>query len=143
MKRSKVLIVALLASLSVSVGYAQTVDEIIGKYFENTGGKQKWEALQGLKMTAKMNMQGMDLPLDIVQLKDGMIGIFETKQGITAKDATERAEALQKYIKKQNKNGKNLKGGIAIYVNGTWRYNDSEKYQYNPSDLSSWKILDL
>src|SRR3989344_455100 len=79
----------------------------------------------------------------IVQLKDGTIGIFETKQGITAKDAKERAEALQSYIKNQNRKGKKLIGGIAIYVNGTWRYNDEEKYEYNTNDLSSWKVLDL
>ena len=31
----------------------------------------------------------------------------------------------------------------AIYVNGTWRYNDKDKYEYNPNDLSSWKVLDI
>ena len=77
----------------------------------------------------------------IVKLKDGTVGIFETKQGMTAKDATERAEALQQYIREQNKTGKKLIGGIAIFVNGTWRYNDNEKYVYDANDLSSWKIL--
>ena len=81
----------------------------------------------------------------IIQLKDGGIGIFDTKSGRTAEtgDAAPRAEALQKFIKKQNKSGKKLKGGIAIYVNGTWRYNDNEKYEYNSKDLSSWKVIDL
>ena len=79
----------------------------------------------------------------IFQLKADTIGIFETKGGMTAKDAKERAEALQKYIKMQNKKGKKLFGGIAIYVNGSWRYNDNEKYEYNPNNLSSWKFLEL
>ena len=81
----------------------------------------------------------------IIQFKDGSIGIFDTKSGRTAEtgDAAPRAEALQKYIKEQNKNGKKIIGGIAIYINGTWRYNDNEKYEYNPNDLSSWKVLDL
>jgi len=79
----------------------------------------------------------------IVQLHNGRIGIFDTKSGMTAKDAKERAECLQKYIKIQNKKGKNLIGGIAVYVNGTWRYNDKEKYEYDPNDLSDWKILIL
>jgi len=79
----------------------------------------------------------------IFQLKDGSTGIFETKGGMTAKDASERAEALQKYIKTQNKKGKKIFGGIAIYVNGSWRYNDSQKYEYDPTDLSSWKVLEL
>ena len=43
----------------------------------------------------------------------------------------------------QNKNGKNLWGGIVIFVNGTWRYNDKEKYNYNPHDLSDWKVLQI
>ncbi len=77
----------------------------------------------------------------IVMFKDGKIGLFDTKSGITAKDAKHRAEGLQKYIKKQNKKGKKLRGGIAIHVKGTWRYNDEEEYYYDPNNLSNWKIL--
>lgn len=79
----------------------------------------------------------------IVRFKDGTIGIFETKQGMTAKDAKERAEALQRYTREQDKDGRKIIGGIAIYVNGTWRYNDNSEYTYNPSDLSSWKVLSI
>jgi outer membrane lipoprotein-sorting protein len=64
---------------------AQTADEILAKYFENTGGKAKWEALQGMKMTAKMNMQGMELPLSMVQLKDGRQFSSATFQGMEIK----------------------------------------------------------
>ncbi|OIO62618.1 hypothetical protein AUJ69_02670 [Candidatus Woesearchaeota archaeon CG1_02_47_18] len=77
----------------------------------------------------------------IVQFADGSIGLFDTKSGMTAKDAGPRAEGLQKYFKK-NKD-KKVWGGIAIFVNGTWRYNEKEKYEYNPNDLSSWKILEI
>jgi type III restriction enzyme len=79
----------------------------------------------------------------IFKLKDGTIGLFDTKSGMTAKDAGSRAEGLQRYIKAQNKRGKKLWGGIAIYENGSWRYNDKEKYEYNPNNLSSWEILEL
>ncbi|HIE41318.1 MAG TPA: DEAD/DEAH box helicase [Candidatus Aenigmarchaeota archaeon] len=79
----------------------------------------------------------------IVQFKDGSIGLFDTKSGMTAKDAGSRAEGLQKYIREQNKKGRELWGGIAIFVDGTWRYNDNEKYEYNPNDLSSWKVLEI
>lgn len=64
---------------------AQTADEIIQKYFENTGGKAKWEAVQGMKMTAKLNMQGMELPLTVVQLKDGRNFTSVTFQGMEFK----------------------------------------------------------
>ncbi|MFK7952554.1 MAG: outer membrane lipoprotein-sorting protein [Ekhidna sp.] len=48
-----------------------TVDEIIDGYFENTGGKENWENLKGIKMIAKVNQQGMEIPLEIVQMTDG------------------------------------------------------------------------
>lgn len=79
----------------------------------------------------------------IVQLKDGRIGIFDTKSGITAKDAKTRAEGLQKYIEEENKKGKKLFGGITINKNGTWRYNDNKNYDYDEKDLSEWKVLTL
>lgn len=111
----------------------------------NSSSKVKWWYKNG---EAEMRYFGILRPDDqafypdfIVQFKDGSIGIFETKAGITAKDAKERAEGLQKYIR-INKN-KNLTGGIAIYVNGTWRYNNNDKYEYNPNDLSNWKVLNL
>ena len=77
----------------------------------------------------------------IVKFKDGTIGLFDTKSGITAKDAKHRAEGLQKYIKKNK--SKKIWGGIAIFVNGTWRYNDKEAYEYNPNNLSEWKVLEV
>jgi len=79
----------------------------------------------------------------IVQFIGGTIGLFDTKSGMTAKDAGPRAEGLQKYIREQNKKGKKLWGGIVIFVNGTWRYNDKDKYEYNPNNLSDWKVLDI
>ena len=51
--------------------YAQTVEEIIFNYFENTGGYENWGNLQGIKMVANMNQQGMEIPMEIYQMKDG------------------------------------------------------------------------
>ena len=64
---------------------AQTVDEILNNYFENTGGKAKWSALKGVKMTAKVNTQGMELPIIMVQLKDGRQTTSFTFQGMEIK----------------------------------------------------------
>ena len=77
----------------------------------------------------------------IIKFKDGTVGLFDTKSGMTAKNAGPRAEGLQKYIK-ANKS-KKVWGGIAIESGGSWRYNDKEKYEYNPNDLSSWKVLEV
>ena len=57
--------------LAISNINAQSLDEIIDNYFENTGGKDQWEKLEGLKLSAKINQMGMEIPLDIVQLKSG------------------------------------------------------------------------
>jgi len=79
----------------------------------------------------------------IVKYKDGRIGLFDTKAGITARDAKERAEGLAKYIKSENKKGKNLFGGIVIEKEGSFWYNDQEVYQYDEDRLAEigWNIL--
>lgn len=78
----------------------------------------------------------------IIQFKDGTIGLFDTKSGMTAKDAKTRAEGLANYIKTENKKGKKLWGGIAIFVNGSWRYNDNEDYTFDESNLDKdWEFL--
>lgn len=73
MKKLNTLIVILFmlsASLTVSAQNI-TVDEILDGYFENTGGKDAWMNLKGIKMTAKVNQGGMEIPLEIVQMADG------------------------------------------------------------------------
>ncbi len=50
---------------------AQDVDEIINNYFENTGGLDKWHAIKGIEMHAKVNQQGMEIPITIIQMADG------------------------------------------------------------------------
>ncbi len=64
-------ILTVMAIVFALAAQAQTADEIIEKYFENTGGKAKWEAVQGLKYTAKVKIQTMELPMTMIQLKDG------------------------------------------------------------------------
>jgi type III restriction enzyme len=113
----------------------------------NNSSKVKWWFKNGeteIKYFAVLRTDKQSFYPDfIIQFKNGTIGIFDTKSGMTAENAKERAEGLQKYIKEQNRKGKKLFGGIAIYVNGSWRYNDNKKYEYDPNDLSSWKVLNL
>ncbi|MCG3139885.1 MAG: hypothetical protein HDKAJFGB_00805 [Anaerolineae bacterium] len=77
----------------------------------------------------------------IVKFADGRVGLFDTKSGITARDAKARAAGLARYIAQENKNGKNLFGGIVTQKDDSWRYNDRENYSYNENDLSAWKYL--
>ncbi|WP_298475205.1 outer membrane lipoprotein-sorting protein [uncultured Maribacter sp.] len=65
------LCIAVLTLAFITPIQAQTADEIINSYFENIGGIEKLKSVSGVKMTAKMNQQGMEIPLEIIQLKDG------------------------------------------------------------------------
>lgn len=41
---------------------AQTAEEIINKYIENTGGREAWSKLVSMRSTAKVKAQGMEFP---------------------------------------------------------------------------------
>jgi outer membrane lipoprotein-sorting protein len=69
------------ALFSCGFAQAQTADEIIAKFFENTGGLDKWKAVQGTKMSAKVNQQGMEIPFSMINLKDGRQVTIITFQG--------------------------------------------------------------
>jgi len=70
MKTIKTLIIALIV-FAITPTSAQTADEIINNYFENTGGLENWNKLEGIKMEAEANSQGMVIPVEIYQTKDG------------------------------------------------------------------------
>lgn len=53
------------------IANAQTVDEILATYYENIGGIENFKNIKGIKMTAKVNQQGMEIPLEMYQLADG------------------------------------------------------------------------
>lgn len=87
MKTVKLCIVLLIMAFVLPT-QAQTADEILNSYFENIGGLEKLKTVTGVKMTAKINQQGMEIPLEILQLIDGrqMTSINfqgkEIKQGV-------------------------------------------------------------
>jgi outer membrane lipoprotein-sorting protein len=57
--------------MAVAPMSAQTADEILNNYFENTGGMDAWNALEGAKMVGSANAQGMEIPVEMYQMKDG------------------------------------------------------------------------
>jgi len=79
----------------------------------------------------------------IVMTTDGQVGLFDTKGGIYAQTAKDRAEGLAAYIAAETKKGKKLFGGIVIKDKNSWRYSDEKKYHYDPNNLRDWKFLDL
>lgn len=70
MKTLKTLLFTL-SILFISTTYSQTADEIVENYLENTGGKANWEKLDAVKYEGTVNMQGMVIPVTMLQTKDG------------------------------------------------------------------------
>lgn len=74
----KIILLGIVALASFTQSFAQTADEIIDTYIETIGGREAWSKVNGMKMTAEVAVQGMNLPLEMINLKDGrMIVKFE------------------------------------------------------------------
>lgn len=61
----------LLTMAAVVPASAQTAEEVIANYLENTGGAEAWNDLQGLKYVGSANAQGMTIPIEYYLTKDG------------------------------------------------------------------------
>jgi outer membrane lipoprotein-sorting protein len=114
MKTKMTLIIAVL--LMAGFANAQTADEIVTNYFENTGGYEAWGTLKSIKINAKVNQGGLEIPLEIVFMKGGkqftkfslqgntfMQGVFDGEsmwntnfQSLKAEKADEEATSNQK-----------------------------------------------
>jgi outer membrane lipoprotein-sorting protein len=63
-------LIGLVASLSAS---AQSVDEIIARNLEAKGGLARMRAIQTVKQTRRMNLQGMDSPVVVYTKRPNMV----------------------------------------------------------------------
>lgn len=61
---------------------AQTADDIINKYFDQTGGKDAWSKLVSMKSTGKIKSQGMEFPA-VILAKPNKQKLSMTFQGLT------------------------------------------------------------
>lgn len=84
LKLSFAILLFLVVSNSV---FAQTADEIISNYITTIGGAEKLKALKGVKMEMTLN-QGMEIPIDLVQLSGGKMYM---KLNIQGKEITQMA----------------------------------------------------
>lgn len=87
MKTLKLSLAILLFSVATTSVFAQTADEIISNYITTIGGAEKLKALKGVKMEMTLN-QGMEIPLEIVQLAGGKMYM---KLNIQGKEITQMA----------------------------------------------------
>jgi len=84
----------------------------------------------------------------IVKLKDGRIGLFDTKAGFTQKLAGPKINGLFNYIQSENKKRKNLFGGIVTNTDqrnyhGRWIYFDKPKEKLKDNNFDNWVDLEL
>lgn len=93
MKKYSILLAIVLMSGWATL-QAQTADEILNTYFENTGGVDAWRAVEGMRMKAKVNQGGMEIPLEIVRMKDGRQMTSITFQGLELKQGVFDGEVL-------------------------------------------------
>lgn len=63
------------------VAHAQTADEILAKYFENTGGIQKWKDVKTLKMEAKAPTPQGEFPIVIFSKAPNKTKVVVNVQG--------------------------------------------------------------
>ena len=120
------------------------------EYLESKGKKINWwfkNGNQGKDYFAIKYNNSIDkkdelfYPDWLVRFKNGRVGIFDTKSDQTATDpeTADKAKALALKVKEL---GKNYTGGIAVFENGIWYYNGSEKYTYQKGKMSqdkNWK----
>jgi outer membrane lipoprotein-sorting protein len=92
MRRAFSVVAALVAALSLSVAaHAQTVDEIVAKNIKAKGGAEKWKAVSSVKMTGRVSMQGMELPLTVYAKRPNLSRqefTIQDKQLVQAFDGT-------------------------------------------------------
>jgi len=84
----------------------------------------------------------------IMKLKDGRIGLFDTKAGFTRQVAGPKIDGLYKYIQSENKKGKKLFGGIVTNTDqknyrGRWVYFDKASKDFKDNSFENWIDLIL
>lgn len=71
--KNKIMFFGLICALFLTINsYAQTVDEVLSKYYDATGGKANWEAVKSIKYTGYSNIMSMDIPFTQYVKRPGM-----------------------------------------------------------------------
>ena len=128
-KLQNLLLVAIVSLLTISIN-AQSVDEIVGNYLENTGGAENWENVKGVRINASINQMGMEIPIEMVQLKDKMYTKISI-QGQEIKQAVFDGETLwstnfmsMKAEKSDQEDVDNVKNELAEFPDPFLNYKD-------------------
>ena len=110
-------------------------DSIDWWYKNGDEGKQHYS----IAYTTIGEGQGLFYVDFVIRMNDGTIFLFDTKSPSSDMEAPNKHNALIEYMKAENENGQNLKGGIIIEETELWRY--SSLPIDNTQDLQNWDVF--
>ena len=119
------------------------------EFLEKNKSKIEWWWQNGnehmaLNFGIKYGLGSTFQPDFIVLLKDGRMGIFDTKgAGLREDENKSKGEALQKYISEENKKGKKLFGGLVVEQRNSFMINDKEVYKSFKDNPEDWRYLEF
>ncbi|MBI2123814.1 MAG: DEAD/DEAH box helicase family protein [Candidatus Wildermuthbacteria bacterium] len=118
------------------IEYLESKDKQIEWWFKNGNQGKEYFAIKYFNNVD--SKEALFYPDFIIRFKNGKIGIFDPKKDQTAEDpeTADKAKALSLKLKEL---GKGYVGGIAVFENGVWNYNGSEKYNYKKGKMSQDK----
>jgi len=94
MNKNKNYFLVLALSFFTVLSFGQTADEIVDGYYEAIGGKDAWSEVENLRMNAKVNQGGMEIPLEIVSAKGGKTYTKVSFQGLSMMQGVYDGETL-------------------------------------------------
>ncbi|MEO5673336.1 MAG: hypothetical protein ABIQ74_01695 [Chitinophagales bacterium] len=83
---------SILLLLVATISKAQTADDIIARYVEAIGGRNKIDAITTMKLTGKVQQGGMDIPTVMYKKRPNMLVFEITFQGKTQKQGFDGTE---------------------------------------------------
>lgn len=124
------------------IAYLEQQSEKIDWWFKNGSEGREFFSLKYFNTVEKETR--LFFPDWIVKFKDGRIGIFDTKSGATAINPEGREKGLYEKITSMNREAGRTAfvGGLAVFENGQWYYNEGKNYVYSKGHLNAdWKQM--
>jgi len=131
------------------LSFDSKVEQCFIEFLEENNDKIEWWWQNGsehmaLNFGIKYNTKSTFQPDFLVMFKDRRLGIFDTKAvGYQEDDNTLKSEALQDYIKEENKKGKKLFGGLVIQDGKYFKINQKEKYRTYSEAMEDWEYFNI
>ena len=118
------------------IKYIDSKNKDVEWWFKNGNKGQDYFAIKYFDTTE--NKEALFYPDWIIRFTDGRIGIFDTKKEETAisQETADKAKFLALKLKELDKN---FIGGIVVFENGVWHYNNSENYSYQKGKINENK----